>query len=231
MSALGPTSGSVPLIQNGALESRASMANNKRIHWRPDLNKRQFLATAALGAASLPTLARPAKRAELAPGPTLLTVTGAIGVGNRGPLDPALDQMMQKQGVKFDKAHTFDFAALTALPALTIRPTLEYDGKPHSLRGPLLTDVVSATGTATGANNILLRAIDGYAVAVALADAHKYRFIVATELDGRPMPLGGLGPLWAVYDADRFPEAAAKPLGARFTLCPWGLYHIEVQRG
>src|SRR5439155_27065998 len=138
-----------------------------------DLNKRQFLATAALGAASLPTLARPVKRTALAAGPALLTVTGAIGAGNRGPLDAALDQMMHKQGVKFDRAHTFDFAALTALPALTIRPTLEYDGKPHTLRGPLLTEVVAAAGAPTDAHNLLLRAIDGYAVAVSLADARK----------------------------------------------------------
>ena len=33
---------------------------------------------------------------------------------------------------------------------------------------------------------------------------------------------------WAVYDADRFPEAAAKPVGERFVNCPWGLYHIDV---
>ncbi len=31
------------------------------------------------------------------------------------------------------------------------------------------------------------------------------------------MPLGGLGPLWAMIDAERFSE------------CPWALYHIEVQ--
>ena len=43
------------------------------------------------------------------------------------------------------------------------------------------------------------------------------------------MPLGGLGPLWAVYDADRFPDMAAKPVTERFGLCPCGLYHIDVQ--
>jgi hypothetical protein len=43
------------------------------------------------------------------------------------------------------------------------------------------------------------------------------------------MPLGGLGPLWAVYDADRVPAMAAKPLAQRFGTCPWALYHIEVQ--
>jgi hypothetical protein len=59
----------------------------------------------------------------------------------------------------------------------------------------------------------------------------RYRFILATHLDGEPMALGGLGPLWAVYDADRFPEQAAKPVPDRFALCPWGLFHIEVQAG
>ena len=194
------------------------------------MNKRGFLLAAAAGSATLPALgiAKPASNA--ASGPTLLTVTGNIGKGNRGPLDPALDQMMKKQGVKFDKAYAFDFAALAALPAIEIKPTLEYDGKPHALRGPLLTEVVRATGAKLADDSkLVLRAIDGYAVLVPLADIRKYRFIVATQLDHKPMPLGGLGPLWAVYDADRIPELQAKPLNERFAVCPWGLYHIDVQ--
>jgi hypothetical protein len=43
------------------------------------------------------------------------------------------------------------------------------------------------------------------------------------------MALGGLGPLWGIYDADRFPDMAAKPVDQRFALCPWALYHIDVQ--
>jgi len=95
------------------------------------------------------------------------------------------------------------------------------------LKGPLLTTVLQACG-ATG-SKLAMRAIDGYAPAISVADAQKYRFIVATHLDGRPMPLGGLGPLWAVYEADKFPEMAAKPVDQRFGLCPWGLHHIDVQ--
>jgi hypothetical protein len=160
----------------------------------------------------------------------LLTVTGAIGRGNRGPLDPALDQMMHKQKIKFEKAHTFDFAAITALPAVLIKPTLEYDSKPHSLSGPLLSAVVKAAGAPiSDAAKLLLRAVDGYAVEMSMSDVRKYRYIVATHLDGRPMPLGGLGPLWAIYDADRFSEMAAKPVNQRFVSCPWALYHVEVQ--
>ena len=73
-----------------------------------------------------------------------------------------------------------------------------------------------------------LRAVDGYSPSISLADARRQGFIVATHLDGKPMPLGGLGPLWAVYEPDRFPDMAAKPVTDRFALCPWGLYHIEV---
>ncbi|HVK93233.1 MAG TPA: molybdopterin-dependent oxidoreductase [Noviherbaspirillum sp.] len=192
------------------------------------MHKREFLAAAALGASALPI--QTYARTTHAPGPALLTVTGVIGKGNRAPFDPALDQMMKKQGLQFERAHVFDFAAIAALSTISMKPTLEYDGKPHALRGPLLVDVVRATGAALhDGSKLLLRAIDGYAVLVPMADIRKYRFIVATHLDGKPMPLGGLGPLWAVYDADRFPELAAKPLNERFGLCPWGLYHIEVQ--
>lgn len=195
------------------------------------MNKREFLTAAMLGTAALSMAAEAKPRASRASGaPALLTVTGAIGRANRGPLDPALDQMMKRQGVQFEKAYAFDFAALAALPAATIRPTLEYDGKTHTLRGPLLEDVLKAAGVAPGqTGNLLMRAVDGYAPAISLADARKYRFIVATHLDDKPMPLGGLGPLWAVFDADRFADVAAKPLNERFGNCPWGLYHIDVQ--
>ena len=44
------------------------------------------------------------------------------------------------------------------------------------------------------------------------------------------MALGGLGPQWAVYDADVLPAFKDKPVKERFGLCPWGLYHIEVKK-
>lgn len=190
------------------------------------MNKREFMA-ASLAAATLPAQAAGSGRPR---GPVLLTVSGAIAGGNRGPLDPALDQLMKKQGVKFERAHTFDYAALARLPARTIRPTLEYDGRPHALRGPLLAEVLRAAGAGQPARAVL-RAIDGYAPAVSAAELESLRMIVATEIDGRPLPLGGLGPLWAVHDADRIAQLASKPLNERFALCPWGLYHIDVMAG
>jgi hypothetical protein len=191
------------------------------------MNKRQFLGTAAV-AGALPIAGHAAQPS--ARGPALLTVTGAIAKTNRGPLDPVLDQMMHKQGLAFSKAWTFDYAALLQLAPQTIRPTLEYDAKPHTLRGPLLLDVLAQAGAKVGDKTVLvLRAVDGYNVELSGAQARARRVIVATHIDGNPMPLGGLGPLWAVYDADRVPEMAVLPLPQRFAACPWALYHVEVR--
>jgi hypothetical protein len=201
------------------------------------MHKRQFLGTAAALAGLLPLAGQAAPAAPAAAsGPVLLTVTGAIARSNRGPLDPALDQMMHKHQVSFTKAFTFDYPSLLALPPQTIRPTLEYDGKPHVLRGPLLLDVLAQAGArlddkagkTDGRRVLVLRAVDGYNVELPVAQARQRRFIVATHIDGQPMPLGGLGPLWAVYDADRVPEMASLPVAQRFSACPWALYHIDV---
>ena len=192
------------------------------------MEKRRFLNTALASgvAVALPATAA-APSATGTPG--LLTVTGAIGKPNRGKFDPVRDQMMFKQKLGFDKAHAFTFAALAALPAITIKPTLEYDAKAHTLSGPLLLDVVKAAGGAVGDNGkLVLRAVDGYAASVTVAQARAQRYIVATHMDGAAMALGGLGPLWAIYDADKVPDMAAKPLPERFGSCPWALYHIEV---
>jgi len=192
------------------------------------VNKRRFLAVTGLAGLL------PASRSDAAPpapaGPTLLTVSGAIGKTNRGALDPALDQMMVKHGIRFAKAWTFDAAALHRLAKVTIRPTLEYDAKVHALKGPLLETVLQAAGVAPGADATLgLRAVDGYNVAVSLADARRYRMIVATRIDGHPLALGGLGPQWALHEADTLAAFRDKPLNERFGLCPWGLYHIDVK--
>ena len=195
------------------------------------MNKRDFLNVSALiGAASLsPT---PALAAASATGPTLLTVGGLVPKGNRPALDPELDQMMAKHGVRFGQAFTFDAAALQALPKTRIRPTLEYDGKEHTLSGPALLDVLSAAGVkADPGLRLGMRALDGYNVEISVADVAAYRMILATHMDGKPMGLGGLGPQWAVYDADRLAAFKDKPLKERFGLCPWGVYYIDVAQG
>jgi hypothetical protein len=194
------------------------------------MNKRHFLGAAALAAAALPGRATvPPSARSRGYGPALLTITGAITRTNRGPIDPALDQMMHKQGLGFTRALALDFEALLELPLLAIEPRLEYDGKPHRLHGPRLLDVIGLAGAKPADSaQLVLRAVDGYAATVSVRQARDWQFIVATHLDGKPIPLGGLGPLWAIYDGDWVPEMVGKPLAQRYGSCPWALYHIEV---
>lgn len=192
------------------------------------MHKREFVAS-MLWAAASPVTAQ-TRSATTQAEPTLLTITGAIDKSNRASFDPASDVLMSKHGVGFAAAYAMEWRQVAALPTRTIEPTLEYDGKPHRLRGPLLTEVLQAAGVRElDSFTLTLRAVDGYAPSLTSADVRTYAFIVATHRDDRPLALGGLGPLWAVYDADRFPEAAAKSLGERFAKCPWGLYHIDVR--
>ncbi|WP_302173151.1 molybdopterin-dependent oxidoreductase [uncultured Hydrogenophaga sp.] len=193
------------------------------------MDKRRFLQAASTAAwlpvATATHAASPARSAA----PALLTVSGAIRQANRPPLDKALDQMMAKHGVAFDKGFAFGFAEIAALPAVEMRPTLEYDGLKHTLRGPTVARVLEAAGAiATDSTTIGLRAVDGYNAELTLGEIRRLGFIVATHIDGQPMPLGGLGPMWAVYEPDRFPDLARLSLPERFVKCPWGVYSIHV---
>lgn len=203
------------------------------------MKKRQFLSTAAgslagaLGISAVPAYAAAAaKSAAQTAGPAVLTIAGAIERSNRGPVDPVIDQMMHKQNVQFSRAFAFDLAALAKLPAVTINPTLEYDSKPHQLRGPRLADVLDSLGASkTPGTQIVFHSVDGYMPQLSFAQLRQYGYILATHIDGKPMAIGGFGPVFAIYDADRIAEQAQKPLNQRFALCPWGLYCIEVVAG
>jgi hypothetical protein len=193
------------------------------------MRRREFLSSAGIATPlALPTATQAAVKHGASP--PLLTLTGAIAKTNRGPFDPARDILMGKHGVKFDKAFAIDYPTLAALPSKRFDATLEYDRKRHALSGPLLTDVLALAGAWATATSVLhMRAVDGYAPTLTVADARRYQYIVALRLDGQPLALGGLGPLWAVYEADRFPEMTVKPVDQRFATCPWSMYHIEVK--
>jgi hypothetical protein len=194
------------------------------------MNKRQFLTSAAvLSATAAPAFGSKRVHNETCPpSPVILTISGTIKRHNRGALDPAFDQLLAKHQVKFSEAYGVDLSLLAGMKAVTIKPTLEYDSRQHTFSGPLLTDVLEYVGAPNAdSTQILMHAVDGYAVMTTLDKVRAYRFIVATQMDGKPLPLGGVGLLWAIYDADNIPELSGKPLKDRFELSPWGLYHLQ----
>ena len=196
------------------------------------MDRRAFIqrgAGLAMAATAAPAVQAASSESD---GPVLLTVSGAVTHPNRGPLDPASDVLMSKHGVQFDRARTYRYATLAAMAQHTIAPTLEYDGRAHTLRGSRLSTVLADAGAPAGAaTQVTLRAFDGYTLESRVGEIERLGFILALTLDDTPMALGGLGPLWALYDADRIPEIAARPLPERFAGCPWGLYSIHVVPG
>ena len=203
------------------------------------MNKRTFLVRGAALLAAWPLSAEARKSKKPAPpppaplpGPTLLTISGAVSRTNRGAVAPALEPLFARQGIHFDTAWTLTFADLIRMPATELHATLPFDGKLHTLRGPYLAQLLATAGAATrDGTKVLLHGLDGNSVSSTLGDLRKYRFIVATHMDGQPLALGGLGPLWATFAADQFADKTARPLAERYLDCPWGLFHIEVQTG
>ena len=174
-------------------------------------------AVATGGAGAADDAARPR-------GPVVLTVTGEVGKPNRGPLDPFADKFMTFQGTQFSRATEFDQAGLWALGTHIVR--VQYPGwhAAHTFEGPLLRDVLSAAGVASGVVQPV--ALDGYAADIPYADLERWPVILALKMDGRWLPLGGAGPAWVIYPRDDFADLAQSD-DAKWV---WGVSHIRVPR-
>jgi hypothetical protein len=161
---------------------------------------RKFLLAFILAFTGL-ALAAPAQAGGGAD-PVILTVTGNVAKPNRGPLDPFEDQVFDHLQVKFDKGFTFTLADLKALPQKTVKAKYAEWPREVTATGPSLVDVLKAAG-AEG-KKILVQATDGYAPEFKGADVAQDKMILAVEADGKPLHMGGRGPLWLFGPAGSF---------------------------
>jgi hypothetical protein len=165
--------------------------------------------------------------------PVVLTISGPGIEANRGKLQAAGDRMLITHGYRFDAAWSCGLDALNSLEQHTLRTALEYDEAEHRLRGPLLEHVLQAAGLDLGQalaqdHWLTLQGIDGYRSRMPLAQALRWRMLLATQLDGLPLAMGGLGPLWSIYAPQQIAELGQLPLKERFQAAVWGLYYMEV---
>ncbi|MGO1121004.1 molybdopterin-dependent oxidoreductase [Rhodovibrionaceae bacterium A322] len=167
----------------------------------------------------------PGHQSHAADGPALLTVVGKIGPGNRGASDDFMDIFLKFQDTRFDKAHTFDQAALEALPQH--KATIQASTWPqaHVFEGPLLSDVLKAAGVPEEATTLKVRALDGYEPEVDITSVRDYPAILALKADGEYLGLGGRGPLWLVFPIQDYP---ALPQGDD-SAWVWAVFYIEVE--
>lgn len=153
----------------------------------------------------------------------VLTVTGAIGETNRGPLDEFDDAFLGHKGMKFEKAYAFTLADLAALEQREL--SLKRPNWPRTLklRGPAFKDVMAKVKAEGGI--AMLQALDGYQSEFNIADLQSDSVLLAIEADGKPIPLGGHGPTWLVYPAGVVPGDD----GTGDAGLAWSVFHIDVQ--
>ncbi|QPH52706.1 hypothetical protein [Pontivivens ytuae] len=175
----------------------------------------------ALSIAAL-LFALPAAAEMAAPtGQVILTVGGEIGQGNRGPSTADDLSVLGKMELVFEEGASFDMDMLAALPQAEIVTNMPgTEDQPATFSGPLLSDVMVAVGAEGRAAYPM--ALDGYSVEIPWEEMVEHGPILATHVDGTPLPIGGIGPTMTVYpqieDAALYEEFLAKQVWATFYL-------------
>ena len=159
-------------------------------------------------------------------GPAVLTIVGAIEKTNRGPLDPFRDALLARLVDPFEKAYRVTADDLAAMPQQIVTARYQdWPGDPHVFRGPLVGDLlalVKARGT-----KVTVMGIDGYSAQYERAVLEKAGFILALQMDGEPLDLGGFGPVWLMVSPDAEPAVPdGKPTDSGLV---WSAFYLLVE--
>jgi hypothetical protein len=188
--------------------------------WEAAMLRRIAIALCAIGLIAIANAE--AAQAPAPSGPVILTVSGAIGKANRGPVDPFRDRLLNYHDITFDKAMAFTRADLVKLGMHAITVSYPEWPGPHRFEGPLLRDVLAQAGVASGSLHPL--GLDGYSAEIPFADLNRYDVILALKMDGHWLGTGGLGPAWILYPYDDVPALH----GQDDSKWVWGVFHIAV---
>ena len=165
--------------------------------------------------------AAPAGGAQVPNGQVVLTVAGDIAEANRPAYDERRDVFFAYHERSFADAFDFDLEMLEELGVREVHIEYENWPGPMSLSGPLLTDVLETAGCARGPLSTL--SLDGYATEISEAQLAAHEWILATKANGRPLAIGGRGPLWLIYD----PPGERPALLEESETWPWALFVIR----
>lgn len=139
-------------------------------------------------------------------GKVVLSISGKIGPGNAaGRAD-------------------FDMAMLEALPQHSFATSTPWFKVARKFTGPLLRDVLAAAG-AQG-NTLVAVALNDYKVEIPAEDARKFKVVLATRLDDKPMAVREKGPLFIIYPYDDSDDLRSERYYSRSA---WQLRKIEVR--
>ncbi|UEM21872.1 molybdopterin-dependent oxidoreductase [Skermanella mucosa] len=136
---------------------------------------------------------------------------------------PALAAQISVSGAGLPAAATIDSQQLAGLPAVEIATATPWTGK-ASFSGPYLTDVLALLKAEGG--KVSLIAKDDYKVELSLTDIRRYRPIIATSMNGKPIPPRERGPFWLMFPFDDHPELQND---AWFFRAIWQIDRIRVE--
>jgi len=139
----------------------------------------------------------------------VLAVHGAIGVVDRGPVDPQLEPLYAMLGEEFQTAYGFTLSQLEALQQHSVETDYPAGAGRHIFTGPLVRDVLAVT-SAEG-HMLVVTALDGYQREIAMERVLNHDVILALTLDGEPLGFGGFGPTMLVWPRLADPQLAGLP--------------------
>lgn len=153
----------------------------------------------------------------------LLTLYGNIQESNRGALDPRTEPLFNTFGLEIGEGFAVSAAQLGGLPQHTVRTDYPASGEMREFRGPLLRDVL-ALGVPAG-ELAVVTALDGYQREIALGRIQAHDVILATQMNGESLPMGGFGPAMLVWPRQSDPALA----GMSDDDWLWGVIAIELR--
>jgi len=157
-------------------------------------------------------------------GRVILTASGNITETNRGTYDEKRDVLFKYHEISFEKAFEFDEGMLLLLDQERVRAQTPETGKPVTLQGPTLKSVLKMLGVEQP-QMVRFLALDGYATELDAKAIEAKDWIVAVTVDGRPLEIGGLGPIWVVYRPDNPPHVNEDDE----LTWPWAVFYMEVK--
>ncbi|EXL10603.1 molybdopterin-dependent oxidoreductase [Aquamicrobium defluvii] len=159
---------------------------------------------------------------------SLYSVMLADSFGQAQPPPPPAAPILSVYGAvaraDADGAAHFDLEMLRALPAAQLETTTAVTDGVRRFDGVLMRDLLAHVG-AQG-KTLTARALNDYAIDIAIEEFDRFDVLVAYEMDGEPLLPSDKGPLWIVYPRDRHAELQDIRFDYRWV---WQLRWIEIR--
>ncbi|WP_282024978.1 molybdopterin-dependent oxidoreductase [Limimaricola cinnabarinus] len=158
---------------------------------------------------------------------TIKTTCAALALSSLASLAAAQPLALRITGPD-QNVRVFDLDALDALPQTEfVTGTIWTDGRTHFSGVPLavLLEQVGFDGGEAG--QVELVALNDYRVEIPIDEIEPTSPIVATRVDGEPMPVREKGPFWVVYPYDAGARYRTEDI---FTRSIWQLAQVRATR-